>query len=734
MRALSLPLACAALVSVPALAQAPVQTVPNPPHMALPRLAQAPPMTADADLSAWEGALKVSDYGMSMPDDKGENRWPTTTYLAFGPDALYAAFVADDPEPSQVRGFRHKRDDFSGDQDFVGLDLDPTGKGQSCLRLLVTPLGGQFDAIVTDANGEDYSYDMLWDSVGVKTPTGYVVKIRVPYSSLRRAPGEWGLRMLRIIPRERRFGIIWPKMSRDIQCDICQMAKVSGAPMDKASSPFMIIPFVAGTRGQDLLDNPTAPTESHGRLGMDLRYATTAVTLEGTYRPDFASVDADVDPLQINSRFKVFYPEHRPFFLEGMDLLNIQGAQRQFFSRTVQDPLYGVKASGSSSFANWTVLHAKDEEGGLALEANGAAGIDGLPTRDTAAAVRFKLDDRGSGVSVLGTDMLLLGGPERSGAQSGGLYVNQWMGPNFKFVGSAVTSVARLPQADGSVASERGDATSAEIDFDNRDFSAWATNQATSPGLVLASGFTDLQGYRRQSYGAGWHGNYNQGWIARANAFLRYGKLTWWNADPLDRTVGLDAYAETAGRWALSLNWDIAGRTYANDRVSNNATHNVNMALSWKRLSWAQLFLRRTEGRTIDLASGVPASIRSTTFEWSGSAASVGYDLTARQFDLDRESDDLRLIRARELVLSGTWQMPLHVYLKTQAFVVRYDGSEGEGVDKFLKAFVGWQPNAFTGAYLGWSGQRQRDPLAIDPRERMVERGVFAKLAYAIQF
>jgi len=55
-------------------------------------------------------------------------------------------------------------------------------------------------------------------------------------------------------------------------------------------------------------------------------------------------------------------------------------------------------------------------------------------------------------------------------------------------------------------------------------------------------------------------------------------------------------------------------------------------------------------------------------------------------------------------------------------------------VDKFLKAFVGWQPNAFTNAYVGWSGQRRRDPLAVLPSERMVERGLFAKMAYALQF
>ncbi len=113
---------------------------------------------------------------------------------------------------------------------------------------------------------------------------------------------------------------------------------------------------------------------------------------------------------------------------------------------------------------------------------------------------------------------------------------------------------------------------------------------------------------------------------------------------------------------------------------------------------------------------------------------SLSYNLTAQQGDLDREADDLHLIRARELTASGSWQFPLSFYVKTQAFVVRYDGTEAEGVDKFVKAFLGWQPNAFTNAYLGWSGQRRRDPWAVITSERMVERGLFAKLAYAIQF
>ncbi len=708
--------------------------IPSPPHLVIPRTSSAPSMARGTDLSTWEGALLITDFGMIMPDDKGVNRWRTTAHVLFGPDAFYVAVEAEDPEPGLVRGFLHKRDDFSGDQDFVGIDLDSTGKGQSSIRLFVTPLGGQFDGLVNDTTGEDYSYDLLWDSVGLKTPTGYLIKMRVPYSSLRRDPGDWGFRMLRIIPRERRYGVVWPKMSRDIQCDLCQMARLAGAPQDQAGSPFLVIPTASASRTRTLDPNPQEPVKTDRRLGVDLRYAGRAVTLEGTYRPDFNNVDADVDPLQVNSRFKVYFPEKRPFFLEGMDLLGVQGAQRQFFSRSIMDPLYGVKASGTNAVGSWTVLHAKDEGGGRVLGANGAEGVDGFSSRDTAAAMRFRLDDHGSGFSVVGTDKVLQGGPGASGGQSGGLYVDKVIGSQWRFIGSGIRSVAHLPQADGSVRSTDGTATSLELDWNTRRWGAWVVSQATSPGLQLASGFTDLAGYRRQMGALQWHENWNEGWLARANVSLRGRQLTWWEGRNLERAEGVEANFETAGRWSLNLSSDVVGRIWSDDGSRSVAARNLTLNLGWRRLSWAQLGAGAGWGRTLDLTSGEPARFHTANLASEGSVASIAYSLSAKSYELNRESTGERLIRARQLVAGGTWQLPRHIYVKVQSFVVRYDGSEAEGVDKFLKALLGWQPNAFTGAYLGWSGQRRRDLASVLPQERMVERGLFAKVAYALQF
>ena len=733
MRSLALACLCAAYAAAPLPARAAAGSgarTPAPPHVEIPRLEKAPSMARDADLSTWAGALTISDFGMIMPDDQGENRWPTIAHFAWGPDALYVAIECEDPEPSRIRSALRKRDDFSGDLDLIGLDIDASGKGLSTIRLIATPEGCQDDAIVTDATGENYAYDCLWDSVGVLTPKGYLVKFRVPYSSLRRRPGDWGLRILRIMPRERRYGIVWPPESRDIQCDICQMARASGAPVDRAGSPFMIIPSVTYTR----TDTPGAPPDEHAQLGVDLRYTGTSVTLEGTYRPDFATVDADVDPLQINSRFKVLYPEHRPFFLEGMELLGITGAQQQFFSRTVQEPLYGVKASGQSSWASWTVLTAKDQEGGLLLDAYGGAGADTRPTQDAAAAARFRLDDQGSGLSIVGTDKALLGGPSGAGGESGGLYLDKWIGPDFHFTGSAIRSVSHLPQADGSTLGQDGTATSLRLDWNTRHWFAYASSQATSPALVLVSGFTDLQGYRQQNAQFGWQSNWNAGELSQANAAVRWRDLAWWDGHPFDRAVGLSTFVETAGRWAWSVDWDVAGRTWANDEVTSASAWNFNTALSWKRLTWAQMLARYVTGRTIDLPSGAPARLHKVAFSSQGLIGDVGYALSATQVELDRESDSLRLIRAREISATGVWQFPMNLYLKTQAIVVRYDGTEADLTDKYLKAFVGWQPNAFTTAYAGWSGQRHRDPVLGPVEERMVERGLFAKVAYAFQF
>jgi hypothetical protein len=710
---------------------------PNPPRVVIPRLAGPPSMVADMDLSSWSGAAEITEFRMNAPDDSGENRWPTKAWIVWGPDALYVAFDAMDPDPSRVRGFPHRRDDSSGDQDMVGLDLDPTGQGQMALRFLVTPTGGQIDELIRDGSGEDPTYDCLWDSIGFRTERGYFVKIRIPYTSLRRTPGAWGLRLLRFIPRERRYGISWPRVSRDVQCDLCQMAKVAGAPVGNSGTPFLFIPFMTATRGQSSDTGIQSRPSESGQMGADLRFSTAAATFEGTFRPDFNSVDRDVDPLQVNSRFNVLYPERRPFFLEGMDLLGTAGAQQQFYSRSIQDPLYGVKVSGSAGLVSWSALRAQDRSGGAMLDSSNPVAStlpeEGLSTSDTVAGLRMRTDDQGSGITVLGTSKQLIGGPAGAGGSSGGLYVTQHLGSEFQIVLSDTLATAHLPGPEGDLTSHRGDAYTSELDWSNRNWHAYLSFSATSPDLVLASGFTDLTGYRRRSFGFGWHEQWNDKPISRLSISCRNRSMTYWDGQGLDHVTGVQVSLETSGRFNCFLSWDPFGRTWASDGGPACATRSGNLYLQWSRWSWFQPFFSQSLAKTMDLDSLAKARSRSNSLGVGGNLAGLGYNIQAEETEVNRAADGLRFIRARELVGTLTWQLPLHFYAHTQVFGVHYDGAQALNSDKFLKVLAGWQPNAFTNSFLGWSGRRKWDPASGLLDESMIDRAWFAKVSFAFQ-
>lgn len=697
----------------------------------LPRVAVAPSMARDTDLSTWRGAFTTSAFGMVEPDDKGVNRWPTVIHALWGPDALYVAVEAKDPEPSQVRASRQKRDVFN-DTDVVGIDLDPTGQGQTGIRFFITPLGGQMDARVSDMTGEDPSYDCLWDAVGFPTPEGYLVKFRIPYSSLRRSPGEWGFRVFRVIPRERRYAISWPPMSRDVSCELCQVAKVSGAPVDKAATPFMIIPTVTAKRDEEI-DGETlalgAPQTTR-RLGFDLRYAGPSLTLDGTYKPDFSNVEADVDPLQINSRYKVLYAEKRPFFLEGMDLLNVVGAQRQFFSRALLDPQYGLKASGQSARTSWSLLHARDQAGGTAMTSEGAVGTDGRATRDSVGAVRLQLDQRGSGLSLVGTDRQLLQG--EGGGTSGGVYLNQFLGKGFQFTGSAMTAVTHLPKGGEEIQSLRGSATHANLSWNNRTWSAFANMSATGRDLVLLSGFTDLKGYRSQGAGGRWIGRWNEGRWSQASVFVRTYQLADWDGNLLERSTGVTGALETAGRWVFSLRWDPVGASRALGRQVD--MHLVSTQIGWNRHTTFRPTVAAETRKTQNLRTGEPSHYRAVALAADGAVGPLTYGGALRENTLDRDRDGSRTVRARSVDISAGMMFPGNIYAQFQGFVVRYTYPTLENVDRYSRVVVGWQPNAFTHAYLGWAGRTMKVPeWGVDP-ERIVNRGIFAKFAYAVQF
>ncbi len=702
----------------------------------VPHLAPSPRLRRDADLSDWTGAFRVPGFSMHLPVDRGDVPARTVAYLAWGPDALYVAFEAEDPAPGQLHAFPAGRDGLSG-QDLVTVELDPTGSGQSAVQFACNPLGQQQDGLVLESGmGEsDTSYDCLWESVGVRTKTGYVVKMRIPFTSLRRLPGAWGIRLLRTYPRERAYGMAWPRQNRDIQGNLTQMARIGGAPGGEGHTPFLVIPFVSGQRQASEAAGTLERPETRTRLGMDFRYAGKALTLDGTIRPDFSAVEADVDPLQINSRFKVFYPEKRPFFLEGMDLFSMSlgafGGPRPFFSRSIADPSWGVKASGQAATFGWSLLGARDAAGGGGLSGDGAFGTDGMATRDWAGAIRVPLDAKGSSLSVLATDRSLAN-RSGQGGRSGAVQVSQRLGENVRLQVAGVVSLARLPQEGREIRNTRGTATSTSLSYNSRHWDWSLTSTGIGPDLVLASGFAGLTGYRQDMLWGGWSDRQERGWWTEKHIWLNVNRSRWWNGQPMSSETSVEYQMGLAGQIQVELGAVVDGQEHVG--VHAEPVRGGSLEVSWSRLAQAKPYAEVRKRHTADLMTGRPATEKSISGGSRGNFGGLSYSLRLNRTELSDRENGAMFVGARQVSGAVDYDFPLNLYVRTQFFVTRYDTERGRSVDRYARVLAGWRPNAFTQAYLGYARRREGRPERVPSFEFLTERGLFAKFAYAVQF
>ena len=202
------------------------------------------------DEEAW---AQASPLELNYETNPGENTPPpvaTRCWFLHSDSHFYVGCQADDPEPEKIRARFSDRDRAFND-DFVGVVIDTFNDERRAYEFFVNPLGVQMDLIQDDVNGnEDSSWDAIWDSAGLITDTGYQVEMAIPFSSLRFQRGEgiqdWGLDIVRIWPRDRRFRLGLNALERDVSCYLCQATKIRG--------------FEGAEPGKNLEINPTFTT------------------------------------------------------------------------------------------------------------------------------------------------------------------------------------------------------------------------------------------------------------------------------------------------------------------------------------------------------------------------------------------------------------------------------------------------------------------------------------------
>ncbi len=357
------------------------------------------PITVDGELDepAWADAWSME---LAYEVRPGENVPPpvrTVVLAAYDDRAVYFAFRAFDPEPEAIRAHLTDRDRIGAD-DWVAVILDTFNDERRSFGLLVNPLGVQNDFVETEGGNGGGEWDTIWESAGAITDWGYAVEMRVPFSSLRfqraEGPQTWGFDAIRSYPRSQRHHIgLFPR-DRALNCYLCQAIKLEGFEGVTPGKNLEIVPTLTAVRTDqrdDVPDGELAAGATDIEAGITGRWGVTPnLTLSGTVNPDFSQVEADARQLEVNERFALFFPEKRPFFMEGADFFSTR--LRVLHTRTMHDPSWGVKVSGKEGDHTLGAYVVQDTVTNLLFPGSQGSDDTTLETESTAAALRYKRD------------------------------------------------------------------------------------------------------------------------------------------------------------------------------------------------------------------------------------------------------------------------------------------------------------------------------------------------------
>ena len=321
----------------------------DPPVLHIPRVSRPPSIEDFVENQPREDEVAVSTFLQRAPRDGEPVSQATTAYLSYDDHHLYVVFVCKD-EPGRIRARLSPRDNIDTD-DLVGIYLDTFHDRQRAYFFKVNPFGVQADAIVTEGQDGDPSWDTLWFTRGRLLEDGYVVWVAIPFASLRFSANEsqvWGLGLTRYIQRNNEDSY-WPYITDRVEGLVPHFAAMNGVEAISSHRSVEVIPHAAFTGARVLDAFPgTAPgfrRHDVSNAGADVKLVVRdSLTLDVTANPEFSQVESNDPQVTVNQRFEVFFPEKRPFFLENAGFFQTPDAL--FFSRRIVDPQAGVRLTG----------------------------------------------------------------------------------------------------------------------------------------------------------------------------------------------------------------------------------------------------------------------------------------------------------------------------------------------------------------------------------------------------
>jgi hypothetical protein len=363
------------------------------------------------DDAAWQEALVLELKYEVQPGENIEPPVKTEVLLVYNQSHLYAAFRAYDPAPTSISAHIRERDNVSGD-DWVAINLDTFNDQRRAYSFICNSLGVQADEYASTEGGGE-AWDAIWNSAGRITREGYIVEMAIPFNTLlfQRKSGSqdqvWGIDAVRSYPRNVRHLISLFPWDRSNNCYMCQAEKIIGFVGAAPGKSIELDPTLYSIYTQERDDFPGGDfIEKEKKLdpGLTARWGFTPnLTLSATVNPDFSNVEADIPQLDINTRFAIYYPEKRPFFLEGASIFST--LFRAVHTRALADPDWGIKITGKEGKHAIGFFSVQDHITNLLIPGSQGSRSTSIDMDTWGSALRYRLDvGKSSTMGILATD------------------------------------------------------------------------------------------------------------------------------------------------------------------------------------------------------------------------------------------------------------------------------------------------------------------------------------------
>jgi hypothetical protein len=665
----------------------------------------------------------------------------TEVWVTYDTSSLYVAFRAHDDDPSQIRARFSDRDTAFAD-DSVGILLDTFNDQRRAFQFFVNPLGVQMDFTYNEmTSNEDVSWDAIWDSAGRITDTGYEVEIRIPFSSLRFPSGSgemtWGVNAVRIYPRDQRYQFGLNPIARGNNCFLCQTSTLTGvagvAPARSVELHPTVTSAMTGRRSSfphGSFDNGDPDTQA----GLNAQWGITPnMMLTGTINPDFSQVEADAAQLQVNTQFALFFPEKRPFFLEGADLFDSR--INAVYSRNIAEPEWGLKLTGKSGKNAIGAIVAQDRRTNFLLPSSEGSALASVESENLSTILRYRRDLFGR----------TTGGVFYTGREGDG-YHNRMLGGDILFrwkttealrvelLGSQTQYPTAIATRTGHHGELTGHALRAVYQHTSRNWMYYAMLRDVAPGFrgdlgfIPRTDFRELAGALERAWYPG-----RRGWTQARLAF-EGGELEDHRGNHLERRAQLIGWAQGPRQSMVSAEVRSSDVSYRGQLFD---TDSFGLYGEIQAMPDLQLFAGASIGRQVDFANVRQGE--QLRFD-PGMNLNLGRHLRLRLSHSWEalDVDDGRLFTANLTQMRATYQMNVrsfvrwvgqHVDIERDPALYSFpiDGRSRDFVNQLLFSY---KVNPLTVLFLGYSDTHV-GTSQIDLTQQ--SRTLFFKIGYAWQ-